>query len=502
MHPLPTSNNTRETNAVTEDLEASAITFNITSIVAPFATNQDPESAQSAHPKRPEVEHHVFENGDWVATPSTTISAIHLPESALSHHVFVRGNWVRKPAPAHPAVNLVAYTDSSDYAYFGFQNHNPHAQNIRLQAIVDSGAQCCVWSWQECKAAGIKREQLIPVKQKLNAVSKDAIRIYGAVIIRVYGTPLVQSAGQPSCAAIVYVSPDVKGFYLSNDVMKQLLIVPLNFPCVGGAAEIDTLQDSVDEPCTCPKRTLPPGLPSKLPFAPVPENIPKMLEYLLNRYGPSTFNDCPHHLIPKIPGPPISIHVDPNATPVSCNVPVQVPLHYLDEVERMLKQDEAMGVISKVPHNVPTKWCHRMLVREKENSGKLRKVIDLSPLNKHTIREVHAMRSPFQLAKGVPAKTWRTVTDASNGYNSLSLREEDRPLTTFITHISKYWCNRAPQGFTSSGDGFNRRMDEILAEFPRHKRCVDDNLTYDEDLEQHWWRVMELLELMGKNGQL
>ena len=142
-------------------------------------------------------------------------------------------------------------------------------------------------------------------------------------------------------------------------------------------------------------------------------------------------------------------------------------------------------------------------IKEKEDVRKplkLRKVIDLSPLNKHTIREVHAMRSPFQLAKGVPANTWRTVTDASNGYNSLSLREEDRHLTTFITHIGKFWCNRAPQGFTSSGDGFNRRMDEILAEFPRHKRCVDDNLTYDEDLEEHWWRVMQLLELMGKNG--
>ena len=225
-----------------------------------------------------------------------------------------------------------------------------------------------------------------------------------------------------------------------------------------------------------------------------------MKQYLLDRYASSTFNNCPHHPIPEIPGPPISIHVDPNATPVSCNTPAQVPLHHLDEVEKMLKQDEAMGVISKVPHNVPTKWCHRMLVREKENSNKLRKIIDLSPLNKHTIREVHAMRSPFQLAKGVPANTWRTVTDASNGYNSLSLREEDRPLTTFITHIGKYWCNRAPQGFTSSGDGFNRRMDEILAEFPRHKRCVDDNLSYDEDLEQHWWRVMQLLELMGKNG--
>ena len=82
----------------------------------------------------------------------------------------------------------------------------------------------------------------------------------------------------------------------------------------------------------------------------------------------------------------------------------------------------------------------------------------------------------------------------------MPLREEDRHLTMFITHIGRYWCNRAPQGFVSSGDGFNRRLDEILADFPRHKRCVDDNLTFDESLEEHWWRVINFLELMGKNG--
>ena len=58
----------------------------------------------------------------------------------------------------------------------------------------------------------------------------------------------------------------------------------------------------------------------------------------------------------------------------------------------------------------------------------------------------------------------------------------------------------APQGYASSGDGYNRRLDDILSDFERQKRCVDDNIHYDEDLEQHWWRTIELLELLGKNG--
>jgi hypothetical protein len=334
--------------------------------------------------------HRVFENGSWTEKPaSSDLTAV---IATLSHHVFESGNWVKKPAPSHPTVTLTAHTDESDYTQFGFSN--PNVKNVNLQAIVDSGAQCCVWGWKDCNRAGFTYKHLIPVKQKLNAVSKSAVRIHGAVILRMSGTSLASSANKP-CAAIVYVSPDVSGFYLSNEAMKQLLIVPHNFPSVGKDMKIDSLQkEHPDDECSCPKRTLPPGPPKQLPFEPIPENIGKMKEYLLDRYASSTFNKCPHHPIPVIPGPPISIHVDPDATPVRCNTPSQVPLHYLEKVEKGLKQDEAMGVISKVPHDVPTKWCHRMVVRQK-GDGELRRTVDLSPLNKHTMREVHAMQSPF-----------------------------------------------------------------------------------------------------------
>ena len=57
-----------------------------------------------------------------------------------------------------------------------------------------------------------------------------------------------------------------------------------------------------------------------------------------------------------------------------------------------------------------------------------------------------------------------------------------------------------PQGFLSSGDGYNRRFDSILAEFKRKERCVDDTIHYDADLEEHWWRTIDLLSLLGRSG--
>ena len=73
---------------------------------------------------------------------------------------------------------------------------------------------------------------------------------------------------------MVYVSPDTKEFYLSKRVMKELEILPKNFPSIGpneGAGVSGVDSESEPKPteskptevpiCDCPRRTLPPGLP-------------------------------------------------------------------------------------------------------------------------------------------------------------------------------------------------------------------------------------------------
>ena len=104
------------------------------------------------------------------------------------------------------------------------------------------------------------------------------------------------------------------------------------------------------------------------------------------------------------------------------------------------------------------------------------------------------------MARRIPRNTYKTVTDAWNGYHSVPLREEDRHLTTFLTPFGKYRYRRAPQGFVSSGDGYNRRFAAIISDFERKERCVDDTLHYDTDLEAHWWRTIKFLRKVGSSG--
>jgi len=51
-----------------------------------------------------------------------------------------------------------------------------------------------------------------------------------------------------------------------------------------------------------------------------------------------------------------------------------------------------------------------------------------------------------------------------------------------------------------SGDGWNSRSDEVIAEVKRKTKCVDDTATWDKNLEEHWWRMIDFLRLMGNNG--
>ena len=224
-----------------------------------------------------------------------------------------------------------------------------------------------------------------------------------------------------------------------------------------------------------------------------------MKEWLLSYFSASTFNTCPHQRLQEMEGPPVAIHMDPDAKPRCCHTPAPIPLHWLKEVWEDILRDIALGILEEVPYGEPCTWCHRMVVTRKHN-GKPRRTVDLSPLNKFCQRETHASESPSHLARRIPSNVWKTVCDAWNGYHSVPLRECDRYLTTFITPFGRFRYRRAPQGFLSSGDGYNRRFAAILDGFQNMERCVDDTIFYDGDLESHWWQTIDFLIRVGKAG--
>ena len=195
----------------------------------------------------------------------------------------------------------------------------------------------------------------------------------------------------------------------------------------------------------------------------------------------------------------MEIRVDPTARPVVTRRSPNVPVHWQDDVAAQLKRDEALGVIERVPANTPVTWLHNMVLTPKAD-GTPRRTVDLQPLNRHSVRETHHTVPPAKQARAIPPGTFKTVTDAWNGYHSIEIRAADRHKTTFITEQGRYRYRRAPMGFLASQDAYSERYDRIIADVPRKSKVVDDTVLWDGDLRTHWSRVLEYLELTGRNG--
>ena len=309
---------------------------------------------------------------------------------------------------------------------------------------------------------------------KLFAANKQVIDVVGGFEAEFSGES--PAGDKVSCKAMVYVSKAVSGFFLSYGALIDLFVVDKNFPIIGSclptsqgerlyntssysdpvsfsvrALNLGCLMENGEEkPCSCPQRSAVPLKPSSLPFTPVPENIEKMKKWLLKRYASSTFNICPHRPLQQMAGPPVEIHVDESAKPRVCHTPAAIPLHCQQQVRDDIKRDEALGILERVPYGVPTTWCHRMVVTRKHN-GSPRRTVDLSPLNKYCKRETFPSESPFHLARRVPSNTWKTCSDAWNGYHSVPLRESDRHLTTFVTPFGRWRYTRTPKVFFPQG---------------------------------------------------
>ena len=147
-----------------------------------------------------------------------------------------------------------------------------------------------------------------------------------------------------------------------------------NFPTIGDTKSDEGISTNTvdsskvhDISCDCPRRELPPPMPTQLPFPATEEHHADIQQYILDRYKSSTFNTCEHQPLPLMTGPPMKLMVDTNATSVAHHTPVPVPLRWQDEVKSGLDQDIYLGVIEPVPIREPVTWCHRMMVCAKKN---------------------------------------------------------------------------------------------------------------------------------------
>ena len=372
-----------------------------------------------------------------------------------------------------------------------------------LEAIADTGCQTCTAGKDILSKLCCPDNFMIPTSHKIVGITSASLGIVGAVMLRI-------TINGRTTRQMVYVSDRVQGLYLSERALKDLGIISESFPnstftttaaTLAPVSTNDAWKNDTHRTCECPKRTSTPSCPDTLPYPATKENVPLLRKWLIHAFSSSAFNKCEHQPIPAMTGVDLEITFKEDTTPTAHHTPIPVAHHWKEKAKADLDRDERLSVIERVPQGTPTTWCSRTVYQAKEN-GEPRRTVDLQSVNKTSLRETHHTASPFNIVSTVPTQKIKTVIDAWNGYHSVPLADSAKEATTFITEWGRYRYCRAPMGLHISGDAFTRRFDDITADEVNVRRCVDDSLLYDDNIEQSFWHTFHYLKKCADNGIL
>ena len=418
--------------------------------------------------------------------------------------------WIQKPpskskvdfVPVHLAVSWESYAELRVAApKQELMNKSP---NLQTEGVADTGCTVLCGGLDMMRKLKIPRSALIGSDITLYAADRRPLTVLGAIPVDI----TVRGNMNNTARQLLHIVSELSALFISKSCLQELRIISDSFPLPEQLGDtVDALSTTGSRPpppsaapCGCPSRTTAPD-PPVLNFPATEENIPKLRDLLVQHYSTSTMNMCSHQPLPKMTGPPLKFSLKPDAIPHAIHNPATIPVHWVEQVQKQLARDVELGILEEVPTNEPTLWMHRMVVVRKQN-GSPRRTVDMQRLNDASLRHTHPVLSPYLKAMTVPKNSYKTVTDAWEGYHSVPLDKESSKLTSFVTPFGCYRYLTNPQGNHVSGDAYNKRFDMVTANVKDVQRQVDDSLLWKPTVAECFAHTAEYLTLLGNNGIL
>ena len=164
-----------------------------------------------------------------------------------------------------------------------------------------------------------------------------------------------------------------------------------------------------------------------------------------------------------------------------------------------LNQMTRQGIVKPLG-DVPTRWCHPLVVVPKPRGG-IRLCVDFTRLNTFFRRPIHPMKIPKEVVSNIkPGSKYFTTLDAKQGHWQIPLSPECQELTTFLTPWGRYLFLRSAMGLSSTCDEYCRRGDIAIAGLSNVEKVKGDVIVHDENCEQHVERVRSLLLRCREHG--
>ena len=234
-----------------------------------------------------------------------------------------------------------------------------HINPVKMNIFPDSGASICLAGPQHIAKFNLDTHDLIPCYKQVKAAGGSKLTCHGWL-------PITFRIGKNTTKQPVYICDKVDRFYFGKkgcvdvNILSQVFPFPMNSSSQT-IPSVATINQSVcKDPTSQTTRACPPPRPEKLAYPPLEENIPKLEQYLRDKFRDTAFNRTSP--FPAMSVPPAHIHLNENAKPYARHTPIPIPFHWKKEVKESLDRDVERGIIAPVPIGTPIEWCSPMVV--------------------------------------------------------------------------------------------------------------------------------------------
>ena len=136
----------------------------------------------------------------------------------------------------------------------------------------------------------------------------------------------------------------------------------------------------------------------------------------------------------------------------------RVPYHAAEEIDKHVNDMLDGGVIERSS----SPWAAGVvLVRKKD--GSTRFCVDYRKLNGLTIKDAYPLPRIDDSLDSLSGSAWFSTLDLCSGYWQVSVKEEDRPKTAFVTRKGLFQFRKMPFGLSCAPATFQRLMETVMA---------------------------------------
>lgn len=180
-----------------------------------------------------------------------------------------------------------------------------------------------------------------------------------------------------------------------------------------------------------------------------------------------------------------------HVTPRRHSMPVQKELNKM--VDELIQKE--------IIRESESEYTSRVVMTQKKN-GEYRMCINYRPLNKIVERNYFPMPIIEDQLIKIKGRKYFTGLDLKNGFYHVSIEEESKKFTSFVTESGQYEFNKLPFGFANSPALFARYINKVLKKLVVEGKIVvfvDDILVATETIEEHIVLLKELFIILSDN---